>query len=76
MSAREPLHSDRWPKEIARGVWFAGDDVFGGVLLVPDTAELMFMQAESWTVHEKARQQAGAERREKAERAGLARKSV
>jgi hypothetical protein len=76
MSAREPLYSDRWPKEIARGVWFAGDDVFGGALLVPVTGELMFVQPENWAVHEKARQQAGAERREKAERAGLARRSV
>lgn len=76
MSAREPLHSDRWPEDIADGVWFAGDDVFGGVLLVPGTGELMVMQPAIWLVHEKARQEAGAERREKAERAGLARKSV
>lgn len=76
MSAREPLFSDRWPKEIARGVWFAGDDPFGGVLLVPDTGELMCLQPENWAVHEKERQQAGAERREKAERAGLARRSI
>jgi hypothetical protein len=76
MSAREPLFSDRWPAEIAHGVWFAGDDVFGGVLLVPGTGELMFMQPENWAVHEEARQQAGTQRREKAERAGLARRSV
>ncbi|WP_433464223.1 hypothetical protein [Spirillospora sp. CA-128828] len=76
MSAREPLCSSRWPKEIARGVWFAGDDPFGGVILVPDTGELMCVQPENWSVHEKARQQAGAERRERAAQAGLARKSI
>ncbi|MEU8347394.1 hypothetical protein AB0C74_37325 [Spirillospora sp. NPDC048832] len=76
MSAREPLYSGRWPKEIDRGVWFAGDDVFGGVLLVPGTGELMFAQPESWAVHENARQRAGAERRSKAERAGLTRRVV
>jgi len=76
MAAREPLHSGRWPEKIADGVWFAGDDVFGGVLLVPGTGELMVVQPADWIVHEKARRQAGAERREKAERAGLTRKSV
>ncbi|URN06617.1 hypothetical protein LUW74_27105 [Actinomadura madurae] len=76
MAAREPLFSDRWPREIARGVWFAGDEPFGGAILVPDTGELMCMQPENWSVHEKARQQAGAERREKAARAGLARQTI
>ncbi|TDD68851.1 hypothetical protein E1293_36460 [Actinomadura darangshiensis] len=74
MAAREPLFSDQWPQEIARGVWFAGDEPFGGVILVPDTGELMFTQPANWSVQERARQQAGAERQEKAARAGLARK--
>ncbi|QKW38814.1 hypothetical protein HUT06_36320 [Actinomadura sp. NAK00032] len=76
MSAREPLYSDRWPEEIDGGAWFAGDDVFGGVLLAPGTGELMFAQPENWAVHENARQRAGAERLDKAERAGLTRRSV
>ncbi|MFG2016605.1 hypothetical protein [Actinomadura geliboluensis] len=76
MSAREPLYSDRWPAEIDRGAWFAGDDVFGGVLLAPGTGELMFLQPENWAVHENARQRAEAERRSKAEQAGLTRRSV
>ncbi|GGQ02723.1 hypothetical protein BKA00_004370 [Actinomadura coerulea] len=76
MSAREPLCSDRWPRGIEHGVWFAGDDPFGGVLLVPDTGELMCMQPENWAAQDKARRQAAHKRRERARQAGLARKSI
>ncbi|SNR28375.1 hypothetical protein [Actinomadura mexicana] len=76
MSAREPLFSDRWPRGIENGVWFAGDDPFGGVILVPDTGELMCMQPENWAAQDKARRQAAHKRREKARQAGLARKSI
>lgn len=76
MSAREPLFSDRWPRGIEHGVWFAGDDPFGGVILVPDTGELMCMQPENWTAQDKARRQAAHKRRETARRAGLTRKSI
>ncbi|WP_141581626.1 hypothetical protein [Actinomadura sp. WMMA1423] len=75
MSAREPLHSDRWPAGIERGVWFAGDEPFGGVILVPDTGELMFVRPEIWAALDTARREAGPERQERAQRAGLARKS-
>jgi hypothetical protein len=76
MAAREPLFSERWPREIARGVWFAGDEPFGGVILVPDTGELMCMQPENWSVHERARREAGPERQEKARQAGLTSQSI
>ncbi|GAA2296490.1 hypothetical protein GCM10010402_63710 [Actinomadura luteofluorescens] len=76
MSAREPLFSDRWPRGIERGAWFAGDDPFGGVILVPGTGELMCMQPATWLAHDRDRLQAGPERQNRAERAGLARKSI
>ena len=76
MSAREPLFSDRWPRGIENGVWFAGDDPFGGVILVPGTGELMCMQPATWSAQDKARRQADHQRRERARRAGLARKSI
>jgi hypothetical protein len=76
MSAREPLFSDRWPKDIGLGAWFAGDEPFGGVILVPDTGELMCMQPENWAALDTARREADPERRKRAERAGLARKRI
>ncbi|NDU72333.1 hypothetical protein GWI34_06800 [Actinomadura sp. DSM 109109] len=76
MSAREPLFSDRWPRGIERGVWFAGDDPFGGVVLVPGTGELMCMQPANWAQEDRARRAAGPRRRERAAQAGLARKSI
>ncbi|MEV0661232.1 hypothetical protein ACIBI3_09265 [Actinomadura luteofluorescens] len=76
MSAREPLSSDRWPRGIEHGVWFAGDDPFGGVILVPGTGELMCMQPATWVAHDRERRQAVHRRREKARQAGLARKSI
>ncbi|WP_141581628.1 hypothetical protein [Actinomadura sp. WMMA1423] len=74
MSARDPLFTGRLPKGIERGVWFAGDEPFGGVILVPDTGELMLVRPENWTALDTARRKAGPERRERARRAGLARK--
>jgi hypothetical protein len=76
MSAREPMGHPKWPERIAEGVWFAGDDVFGGVLLVPGTGELMCMQPVDWDELEEWRTEAGAERLAKAKRAGLDRHSV
>lgn len=76
MLAREPMGHPHWPERIAEGVWFAGDDVFGGVLLVPGTGELMCMQPVDWNELEAWRTAAGAERHEMAKRAGLDRHSV
>ncbi|NLU72739.1 hypothetical protein HCC61_08645 [Streptomyces sp. HNM0575] len=76
MHAREPMGHPRWPDRIAEGAWFAGDEVFGGVLLVPGTGELMCMQPLDWDEFKPWRDEAGEERREKAKRAGLDRNSV
>jgi hypothetical protein len=76
MLAREPMGHPHWPKRIGDGVWFAGDDAFGGALLVPGTGELMCMQPLAWEALEGWRAEVGAERRAKAKRAGLDRHSV
>lgn len=71
MVAREPMGHPRWPDAIADGGWFAGDEVFGGVLLVPGTGELMCMQPLDWDDFEEWRAEAGEERRAQAKRAGF-----
>jgi hypothetical protein len=76
MHAREPMGHPRWPDRIAEGAWFAGDEVFGGVLLVPGTGELMCMQPLDWDEFKPWRDEAGEERQARAKRAGLDRHSV
>lgn len=71
MVAREPMGHPRWPDRIADGGWFAGDEVFGGVLLVPGTGELMCMQPLDWDDFKQWRNEAGEERRAQAKRAGI-----
>lgn len=61
----------RWPEGIADGVWFCGDDAFGGVAVVPGTGDLLFMQPRNWGSAERFRRAAGPERAERARRAGL-----
>jgi hypothetical protein len=60
-----------WPKGIADGVWFAGDDVFGGVALVPNSGELLFMQPRDWKQLSERREHAGEDRIKRARQAGL-----
>ncbi|MCF6526474.1 hypothetical protein [Streptomyces sp. JJ36] len=71
MSAHTLTGRGGWPEGIADGVWFAGDDPFGGVLVVPGNGELMCMQPLDWDALAGERAQADAERRARAERAGL-----
>ncbi|SCK33014.1 hypothetical protein [Streptomyces sp. WMMB 322] len=75
MSAHQPL-GKLWPENIEAGVWFAGDDVFGGVALVPGSGELMIAQPLHWDELAGERSRAGAERTQKAQRAGLDRRRV
>lgn len=70
MSAHQVL-GNRWPQGITEGAWFAGDDLFGGVLLVPRSGELLCMQPLNWDELAGARGGASTERLQKAERAGL-----
>ncbi|GGZ39224.1 hypothetical protein [Streptomyces poonensis] len=69
--AKEPLGLNRWPEGIANGVWFAGDDPFGGAAIVPGTGELLFMQPSEWGLSAKERDTAGEVRIKQAKRAGI-----
>lgn len=75
MAAHQPLGA-LWPEDIADGVWFAGDDVFGGVVLVPGSGELMVLQPLNWDELAGRRDRAGADRIGRANRAGLDRRRV
>ncbi|MEU3709674.1 hypothetical protein [Streptomyces catenulae] len=70
--AKEVLSRSGWP-EMAAGFWFAGDDPFGGVALVPGTGELLVMQPKHWADSAKARESAGPDRKHRAARARIAR---
>ncbi|AZQ37809.1 hypothetical protein EJ357_33725 [Streptomyces cyaneochromogenes] len=71
--AKDPLGRSRWPDGIANGVWFAGDDPFGGAAIVPGSGELLFMQPTEWALSAKERDSAGEVRIGQAKRAGIKR---
>jgi hypothetical protein len=62
-----------WPADIAQGIWFAGDDPFGGAALIPGTGELLFMQPRIRELTAEQRENAGPERIRRARRAGIKR---
>lgn len=71
--AKDPLGRSRWPEGIANGVWFAGDEPFGGAAIVPGSGELLFMQPTEWALSAKERESAGEVRIGQAKRAGIKR---
>lgn len=71
MRAKNPLKRPEWPEGISDGVWFAGDDPFGGAAIVPVTGELLFMQPNAWKLFAEKREDAGTERRTRARRAWI-----
>lgn len=71
--AKDPLGRSRWPDGIAHGVWFAGDEPFGGAAIVPGSGELLFMQPTEWASSAKERESAGEVRIGQAKRAGIKR---
>ncbi|MFI0510458.1 hypothetical protein ACH3Y9_10770 [Streptomyces sp. WSLK1-5] len=71
LRAKDALGRGRWPVGITDGVWFAGDEPFGGAMIVPGGGELFFFQPRDWRAQEEDRTNAGPERREKAKRAGI-----
>lgn len=75
MSARQPLGLD-WPETIRDGVWFAGDDMFGGTLLVPGTGELLLVQPQEWAALRGQRGHVEVDRQQTAERAGFDRQLI
>ncbi|WP_234358498.1 hypothetical protein [Streptomyces sp. NRRL B-24085] len=73
LRAKDALGRGRWPVGITNGVWFAGDEPFGGAMIVPGGGELLFLQPRDWRAREEDRTTAGPERIEKAGRAGIKR---
>ncbi|MER6093457.1 hypothetical protein [Streptomyces bluensis] len=64
----------RWPKEAEEdGAWFAGDSAFGGVMIVPGSNDMFFVQPADWEKYEQERSQADPQRRVLAEQAGISR---
>ncbi|AZQ35551.1 hypothetical protein EJ357_20310 [Streptomyces cyaneochromogenes] len=64
----------RWPKEAEEGgAWFAGDPAFGGVMVVPGSDDMFFVQPADWKKYEQERAQAGPQRVALAEQAGISR---
>ncbi|MFJ9131339.1 hypothetical protein ACIRJS_45430 [Streptomyces sp. NPDC102340] len=59
-----------WTTNITNGVWFAGDEPFGGAIIVPGSGELLCSRSNGWAARAKDRDSAGPERIEKARRAG------
>lgn len=71
MLPKDPLQRSGWPKRAVDGVWFAGDDPFGGAAIVPGTGELLFMQPSEWHQTAEGRENAGGDRITQAKRAGI-----
>ncbi|WP_217208478.1 hypothetical protein [Streptomyces sp. AC550_RSS872] len=64
----------RWPKEAEEGgAWFAGDPSFGGVMIVPGSNAMLFVQPADWQKYEQERTQVDPQRRALAEQAGISR---
>ncbi|GHH16656.1 hypothetical protein [Streptomyces lanatus] len=62
----------RWPKGAEDGgAWVAGDLPFGGVMIVPGTNDMLFMQPADWAKFADEREQADASRSALAQQAGL-----
>jgi hypothetical protein len=73
LRAKDALGRRRWPVGITDGVWFAGDEPFGGAMIVPGGGELLLLQPRDWRAREEDRNTAGPERIDKARRAGIKR---
>ncbi|CAM5371829.1 hypothetical protein [Streptomyces canus] len=72
MRAVDALERHRWPEGAEGGVWFAGDLPFGGVVVVPHSETLLVVRPQDWDKFAPEREQADADRVEKAKRTGLA----
>ncbi|MCZ2527507.1 hypothetical protein ACFW9F_12470 [Streptomyces sp. NPDC059506] len=71
MRAKRLSDGSGWPEGIENGIWFAGDELFGGAAVVPGSEVLLFMQPSEWKETDAERRNAGEERAGKAGRAGL-----
>jgi hypothetical protein len=61
----------KWPTGTESGVCFAGDPPFGGVLVIPESNGLMFLNPENWEKTARRRDEAGPERFERARSAKI-----
>ncbi|MGW5482125.1 hypothetical protein [Streptomyces sp. NPDC004008] len=61
----------RWPKGTENGAWVAGDLAFGGVMVVPGSNAMLFLNPADWDKLASRRERAGAERIARAEQAGI-----
>ncbi|GAA2505507.1 hypothetical protein GCM10010406_47700 [Streptomyces thermolineatus] len=71
MRAKRLSDGSGWPEGIENGIWFAGDELFGGAAVVPGSDVLLFMQPSEWKEMDAERRNAGEERTRKAGKAGL-----
>ncbi|MFG2894452.1 hypothetical protein [Streptomyces sp. NPDC048248] len=63
----------RWPEGAEDGgAWFAGDPLFGGVMVVPDSHDMLFMQPAKWKKLDQERAEADPARIARAQQAGIA----
>ncbi|UQA94760.1 hypothetical protein [Streptomyces halobius] len=63
----------RWPKGAENGgAWVAGDPLFGGVMIVPGSHDMLFMQPANWKKSDQERAQADSVRIVRAQQAGIA----
>jgi hypothetical protein len=71
MRAINAAGTRKWPAGTENGVWFAGDEPFGGVIVVPESNGLMFLNPADWENEAPRRAEAGSERAERARSAKL-----
>ncbi|MEB8342682.1 hypothetical protein [Streptomyces endophyticus] len=74
MAGTDPLRHHGWPSGHADWVWFAGDDAFGGTVMLPHSGMLIFVQPKDPDEAAGARKAADPERTQRAIRAGLLRR--
>jgi hypothetical protein len=65
----------RWPGGTENGAWIAGDLDFGGVMVVPGSNAMLFLNPADWEKTASRREQAGAERIARAEQAGISKRN-
>ncbi|MEU6370730.1 hypothetical protein ABZ876_34685 [Streptomyces sp. NPDC046931] len=65
----------RWPEGTENGVWVAGDLAFGGVMVVPGSNAMLFLNPADWDKLAPRREEAGPERIARAEQAGINRRN-
>lgn len=70
---RQLIGDDALSEDLSGGVWFAGDELFGGVLLVPGSGQLVWVRPQDAPALQRERESAAAERKGKAKQAGLGR---